>query len=581
MVAAKKADFETWARKLNISPITARLIRNRGVVSIEDAYMYLEGGPGHSPGLLPDAFDAFYLLREARERGDKIRIVGDYDVDGICASYILETGLTAAGFCADVRLPERVRDGYGLNKSLVDEAIADGCQVLMTCDNGIAAIGEVAYAKEKGMRVIVTDHHEVVRDDAGNDVLPKADAVIDIKRSDSGYGFDGICGAVVAYRFLEYFFMEDIAGETAPYRSEESGAVLQALLPFAALATVCDVMQLVDENRDIVRQGFQAVAASDNAGLKALIHVTGLSEKEITAYHAGFVLGPCLNASGRLDTAIRALSLFETKTEAEAVQIATDLKALNDSRKEMTIRATEEAVSKLRTLEEAGQLPKIIVTYLPDCHESIAGIVAGRVREAFHRPAIILTDAHTEEGEAPLIKGSGRSVPAYDMYDGLSKCADLFVKFGGHKAAAGMTLEQKNLEMLQNRLNAMTSLTEEDLEEVLHIDMTLPLSVLTTDLVREWERLAPFGNGNPTPLFAARSVRLVSGRRIGRDARYGRFTAMDEAGTKAELMYFQDPTKLLAQMEEGTPIHIAFEARINSYRGEESVQLVLKDYLPA
>lgn len=581
MVAAKKADFETWARKLNISPITARLIRNRGVVSIEDAYQYLEGGPGNSPGLLPDAFDAFYLLREARERGDKIRIVGDYDVDGICASYILETGLAAAGFTADVRLPERVRDGYGLNKSLVDEAIADGCQVLMTCDNGIAAIGEVAYAKEKGMRVIVTDHHEVVRDEAGNDVLPEADAVIDIKRSDSCYGFDGICGAVVAYRFLEYFFMEDIAGGTAPYQSEESSAVLQALLPFAALATVCDVMQLVDENRDIVRQGFQAIATSDNAGLKALIYVTGLSEKEITAYHAGFVLGPCLNASGRLDTAIRALSLFEAKTEAEAVQIATDLKALNDSRKEMTLKATEEAVLQLRALEEAERLPKIIVTYLPDCHESIAGIVAGRVREAFYRPAIILTDAHTEEGEAPLIKGSGRSVPAYDMYDGLSKCADLFVKFGGHKAAAGMTLEQKNLEMLQNRLNAMTSLTEEDLEEVLHIDMTLPLSVLTTDLVREWERLAPFGNGNPTPLFAARSVRLVSGRRIGRDARYGRFGVMDEAGTKAELVCFQDPTELLAQMEEGTPIHIAFEVQINTYRGEESVQLVLKDYLPA
>ena len=431
--------------------------------------------------------------------------------------------------------------------------------------------------------MIVTDHHEVARDEAGRDILPDADAVVDPKRADCSYGFDGICGAVVAYRLLQVLFAEDLKSDAAPYTGEAVDALLKELNVFAAIATVCDVMQLTDENRWIVKRGLQGIRDTTNVGLRALIHVTGLEEKEITAYHAGFVLGPCLNASGRLDTAARALSLFEAQTEEEAVRIATDLKALNDSRKEMTVKATEEAVSEMEALLEAGRLPKVIVSYLPDCHESIAGIVAGRVREAFHRPAIILTNAQTNKGEEPLVKGSGRSVPDYDMYEGLSKCADLFVKFGGHKAAAGMTLEKRNLEMLQNRLNAMCPLTEEDLVKVLHIDIALPLNVLTTELVREWERLEPFGNGNPTPLFATRSVRVVSGKRIGRDAQYGRFSVLDETGTRAELMCFSDPEPLLRVMEQGeeTRIHIAYEAQLNAFRGEESVQLVLKDFMPA
>lgn len=584
MVAAKKADFETWARELNISPITARLIRNRGIVSIEEARDYLyEPAKGRDPLLLPDAKKAVALLLQAKEEGMHVRIIGDYDVDGICSSHILKTGLQFAGIKASVRLPERVKDGYGLNKALIDEALNDGCGMILTCDNGIAALDEVAYAREKGLYVIVTDHHEVARDEAGRDVLPAAHAVVDVKRADSQYGFDGICGALVAYRLLECLYAEPAVCPAAPDPQKEVEQVLTELLPFAAIATVCDVMQLIDENRHIVKRGLKEIAACHNKGLHALIHVTGLEEKAITAYHAGFVLGPCLNASGRLDTAVRALSLFEAGDEAEAVRIATDLKALNDSRKEMTLNATKQAVDMIRALQEQDALPKIIVAYLPNCHESIAGIVAGRVRETFHRPAIILTDAMTTEGAEPLVKGSGRSVPCYDMYEGLSKCADLFLKFGGHKAAAGMTLQKNNLEMLQNRLNAMTSLTEEDLEEVLHIDIALPLNVLTTDLVKEWEALAPFGNGNATPLFATRAVRILSGRRIGRDAQYGKFTVMDETGARAELMCFLDPAPLITIMEE-TPearIHIAYEAQLNSFRGEESVQLVLKDMQPA
>ena len=580
MLSARKADFDTWATELHISPITARFIRNRGVVSIEEARAFLEESAGHDPYLLADGEKAARILLDKRNAAERVRIIGDYDVDGICSTYILKTGLTLAGFAADARLPERVKDGYGLNTALLDAAVEEGCYTVLTCDNGIAALKEADHAKAIGCTFIVTDHHEVAQDEDGRDIFPDAAAVIDPKRSDCAYPFDGICGAVVAYRLLQILFTEDLKAGTASYTREEADALLEELSVFTAIATICDVMVLTDENRSIVRKGLRRIGTSTNRGLRALIHVTGIEEKTIGTYQIGFILGPCLNASGRLDTATRALQLLEAERESDAVQLATDLKELNDSRKEMTIRASETAQEALAQDAENGQLPKIIVTYLADCHESIAGIVAGRLRETFHRPVIVLTDAASAEGSEPLIKGSGRSIPDYDMYEGLSKCADLFVKFGGHKAAAGMTLEKRNLEMLNNRLNASCPLAEEELTEVLHLDMELPFSYLTTALVHELECLEPYGNGNPKPLLVTRDVKLCSGRRIGRDAQYGKFTVEDATGTRRELMCFSDPADLLIFMEEHAEqrIKIVYEVQINTYRGEESVQLILKDY---
>ncbi|MBQ9511706.1 MAG: single-stranded-DNA-specific exonuclease RecJ [Lachnospiraceae bacterium] len=580
MVAAKKADFEAWANEFHISPVTARLVRNRGVVSMEEAAKFLHDDAGHDAYGLKDVVTAASELLKCREEQGRVRIIGDYDVDGICSSYILKAGLTFAGFLVDVVLPERIRDGYGLNTNLVADAFADDIALILTCDNGIAAHDAVLSAREKGMKILVTDHHEVQKDEAGNDILPQADAVVNPKRSDCSYPFEGICGAVVAYKLLEVLFAEDVKEGNAPYGAEASKRCLKSLQPFTALATVCDVMELVDENRGIVRRGLLEMATTTNHGLKALINVTGLDAAGISAYHLGFVLGPCLNASGRLDTAKRALSLFEATSEAHAVQIATDLKELNDSRKEMTAKATEEATALAQNLLKEQPALKILVLYLPDCHESIAGIVAGRIREKFFRPVIVLTDALGEEGEVKMVKGSGRSIESYHMFEGLSKCADLFVKFGGHKMAAGMTLAQKDVAALTNRLNASCNLTEDDFTETLHIDMELPLSYMTLPLVEEFSCLEPFGNGNPKPLFVTRDLTLEKGVRIGRDASMGRFSVRDDQGKMHTLMRFSDVEELFSMLEEKPPVTInaVYEANRNVYRGETSVQFILRDY---
>ncbi len=588
MVAAKKADFNGIAEKYGITPVLARIIRNRDITQDRDIRRFLEGNLAdlHDPFLLKGMEQAAGLLLSRIEAGLPIRVIGDYDVDGICSTYILVRGLCFLGARVDRVIPHRIRDGYGLNDTLIEEAGADGIDTIITCDNGIAAAPQIALGKELGMTIIVTDHHEVPFEGEGQErryLLPPADVVIDPKQPLCGYPFKQICGGVVAYKLIQALLMK--AGK----EKEERDSFLGELLPFAALATVCDVMELRDENRIIVKFGLRAMKETGNLGLRALLQVNGIEEKEITPYHAGFILGPCLNATGRLDTALRALSLFEEKEWRDALVTATDLKNLNESRKKMTEEGVEEAV---RQVEESGICSdRVLVVYLPSCHESLAGIIAGRVRESFGKPAFVLTRG--EEG----VKGSGRSIENYSMYEEMTKCKDLFTRYGGHKMAAGLSLaREEQVEEFRRRLNEYCTLTKEDFEEVVHIDVPMPLSYADKEFIKQLSRLEPFGVGNPKPLFARKNVSLIRGRILGKNRNVGKYLIGDELGNTYDMIYFGDLKKLDAFLEEkyGTAIReelygrglynkealisMAYYPDINYYAGRESVQIVMQHY---
>ena len=504
MVAAKKADFEGWARRFGISPVLARIIRNRDITEPEEVEKFLGGtlADCYSPWLLKGMEQAVALIQKDLGLGMKIRVIGDYDVDGICSSYILTRSLREMGATVDTAIPHRIRDGYGLNDTLIEEAHSDGIGLIVTCDNGIAAQSQIALAKELGMQVVVTDHHEVpFVEDKGRKIqqLPQAEAVIDPKQEGCGYPWPGICGAVVAYKLVQAL------GERMAYGG--IAKLLEALLPFAAMATVCDVMELKDENRILVQEGLKRFPACENLGLHALLEVNGLDPAAVSAYHLGFVLGPCLNATGRLDTARRALQLLESQDKVSAMTAARELKELNDSRKNMTLQGVEQAV---RRLEAAGGDPDpVIVLYMPEVHESLAGIIAGRVKEKYHHPVFVLTKG--EEG----VKGSGRSIEAYHMYEAMSRVKQYFTKFGGHKMAAGLSMREEDVEPLRKALNLDCGLTREDFAPLVHIDVPMPISYASMELAKELEKLEPYGTGNPKPLFAQKGVYLIRGRRIG------------------------------------------------------------------
>ncbi|MDE6977714.1 MAG: single-stranded-DNA-specific exonuclease RecJ [Lachnospiraceae bacterium] len=588
MVAAKKADFNGIAEKYGITPVLARIIHNRDITQDCDIRRFLEGNLAdlHDPFLMRGMEQAVELLLSRIEAGLPVRVIGDYDVDGICSTYILVRGLCFLGARVDRVIPHRIRDGYGLNDTLIEEAGADGIDTIITCDNGIAAAPQIALGKELGMTIIVTDHHEVPFEGEGQErryLLPPADVVIDPKQPLCGYPFKQICGGVVAYKLIQALLMK--AGK----EKEERDSFLGELLPFAALATVCDVMELRDENRIIVKFGLRAMKETGNLGLRALLQVNGIEEKEITPYHAGFILGPCLNATGRLDTALRALSLFEEKEWRDALVTATDLKNLNESRKKMTEEGVEEAV---RQVEESGICSdRVLVVYLPSCHESLAGIIAGRVRESFGKPAFVLTRG--EEG----VKGSGRSIENYSMYEEMTKCKDLFTRYGGHKMAAGLSLAgEEQVEEFRRRLNEYCTLTKEDFEEVVHIDVPMPLSYADKEFIKQLSRLEPFGVGNPKPLFARKNVSLIRGRILGKNRNVGKYLIGDELGNTYDMIYFGDLKKLDAFLEEkyGTAIReelygrglynkealisMAYYPDINYYAGRESVQIVMQHY---
>lgn len=514
----------------------ARIIRNRDVEGEEAIEKFLHGTMAdlYDPYLLKDAGKAADILCEKTREKKEIRVIGDYDIDGVCASYILTACLERCGAAVSVVIPHRIQDGYGLNDRLIEEAAGEGVDTILTCDNGIAALSQIALAKKLGMTVIVTDHHEVPyevqADESRVETMPPADAVADPKQSGCLYPYKGICGAVVAYKLMEIYLEKMV--EAGALSDGEATAFLQELLAFAGFATVGDVMELTDENRILVRYGLRQIERSENPGMRALLTVNELTEKRLTGYHIGFVLGPCLNATGRLDTAERALSMFRTKDQAQAVTIAGELKALNDSRKEMTLFGTAQAMDQIENTPIRDD--KVLVVFLPDCHESLAGIIAGRVRERYHRPVFVLTRG--EEG----VKGSGRSIEAYHMYDKMSECKELYTKYGGHKMAAGVSMPEENVEAFRAFLNANSGLKEEDLVEVIHIDVPMPMSYVTPELVRQLSLLEPFGNGNPKPVFAQKNVRVCRGRILGKNKNVGKYRVADEGGREYDMMYFGD-----------------------------------------
>lgn len=584
MVSAKKADFVRIAETFHIDPVIARIIRNRDIETDEKINEFLHGTTEnlHSPYLLKDVEKAVEILQGKIGLKKPIRVIGDYDIDGVCATYILLTGLERCNAVVDAVIPHRIQDGYGLNEHMITEAHEAGIDTVLTCDNGIAAKEQIDYAKSLGMTVVVTDHHEVPYEIQENgerqECPPAADAVVDPKQGDCGYPFDGICGAVVAYKLIQVLF-----DKMSVDRSEE---ILQELLAFAAFATVGDVMELRDENRIIVRYGLRQIRTSSNKGMQALISVNGLQDRPLSAYHIGFVLGPCLNATGRLDTARRALQMFRTNDRAEAVTIAGELKELNDSRKNMTLQGTKQAIEMIE--ETSLQDDKVLVIYLQECHESLAGIIAGRIREKYYKPVFVLTKS--EEG----VKGSGRSIEAYHMYDKMSECKELYTKYGGHKMAAGVSMSEDNVELFRTYLNEHCGLTAEDLEEKIHIDVPMPMSYVTIDFVRQLSVLEPFGNGNPKPVFAQKNIRLLKGRILGKNNNVGKYTVEDDGGRQFEMMYFgnmevwhsflieafgrEEYERLYREGNGSIRIHAIYYPDLNVYQGKTSLQMIMQDY---
>ena len=564
-ITMKKADFNGIAEKYHISPIIARLIRNRDVIGDEEIDFYLNGTIAdlYDGMLMKDMDRAVEILAEKIREEKKIRVIGDYDIDGVNATYILQQGLSELGADIDTDIPDRIKDGYGLNIALIDRALDDGVDTIITCDNGIAAADEITYGKENGLTIVVTDHHEVPyieEEGEKNYILPPADAVVDPHRADCGYPFKGLCGAAVAYKLVEALC-------NVMQREPED---LDYLMENVAIATVGDVMDLTGENRVFVKQGLEMLKRTQNPGLKALIECTGIDVDRLNAYHIGFVIGPCINASGRLDTAKRALELLNARTRRDAVMLAEDLKALNDSRKEMTERGVNEAINMIETTSLKDD--HVLVVYLPDCHESIAGIIAGRIREKYYRPTFVLTKA--EDG----VKGSGRSIETYDMFAQMCRCRDLFTKFGGHKLAAGLSLTEGNVPLFRKTINELAELSEEDLQMKVSIDMRLPFPYITEELISELELLEPFGKGNPKPLFAERNLRVISPRIFGRNRNVLKCRLQDEQGSQMEAVYFGDVEACLKAMEEKQVMSFTYYPSVNEYMGRRSLQLTIVNY---
>lgn len=565
VVSAKKADFQQIANKFGIDPVVARLIRNREQITDEEIDTYLHGKITelHSWKLLKGMESLLDILTEKIKEQKKIRIIGDYDIDGVCSTYILLKGLKRAGAAVDVDIPDRMKDGYGISRELIDLAKEAGTDTIITCDNGISAIEQIAYAKELGMTVLVTDHHEVPyeeqEDGSIRTFLPDADAIVNPKQEDCGYPFKGICGGMVAFKVICGLY-EKLG---IPFKEAEE------LIPFAAIATVGDVMDLVDENRILVKDGLRRLQNPENEGLKALIRVNNLENREITAYHIGFVLGPCMNASGRLSTAKRALQLLLSQDVKEASVLAEDLKNLNDSRKDMTAKGVEQAVELVETTDLLYD--RVLVIYLPDCHESLAGIIAGRIRERYTRPVFVLTRA--EEG----VKGSGRSIEAYHMFQEMVKCKELLTKFGGHPMAAGLSLPEENVEAFRRKLNENCVLTQEDMIEKIVIDVPMPMSYVTIPLIRQLSQLEPFGKGNTKPVFAQKKLRFVDCRVFGKNRNVVKMQGKDEFGFTAECIWFGDGDDFLEKLREKECWDVIYYPSVNVFRGRESIEMVIQN----
>ena len=517
--------------------------------------------------LMKDMDRAVDILKEKIEEGKKVRVIGDYDIDGVNATYILQQGLAGLGADVDTDIPDRIKDGYGLNQMLIDRALEDDVDTIITCDNGIAAMNEIAYGKENGMTIVVTDHHEVPYLEENGEkkyLLPPADAVVDPHRADCEYPFKGLCGAAVAYKLVEVLYR--VSGKS----EQEVEHLQERLMENVAIATIGDVMDLVGENRVFVKKGLELLKTTKNEGLHALMQCTGVDIADLNTYHIGFVIGPCINAGGRLDTAKRALELLNASNRREAVTLAADLKELNDSRKEMTEEGVEEAVRQIES--SSWKDDQVLVVYLPECHESIAGIIAGRIKERYYRPTFVLTMGETG------VKGSGRSIEAYDMFAEMSRCRELFTKFGGHKLAAGLSLEEEKVEVFRKRINELADLTEEDLQMKVSIDMRLPFPYINEELIHELKILEPFGKGNGKPLFAESKLRVIQPRIFGKNRNVLKCRLEDQQGNQMEAVYFGEVEDCLRQMEKKQIMSFTYYPSINEYMGRRTIQLTIVNY---
>ena len=565
MVYNKKADFQKIGSEFGIDPVIARLIRNRDIQDMKEIRSYLYGTLAEipSPWKMKDMERAVQILQKKITQKKKIRIIGDYDIDGVTATCILLKGLKRLNANVDTYIPDRVKDGYGMHEQLIDKALEDGIDTILTCDNGIAAAAEIEYAKKEGLTVIVTDHHDIPFRDTEDGriwIIPKADAVVNPKQNDCLYPNKNICGAVVAWKLIWTLY------ERLGIDSDE----MWDFLELAAIATVGDVMDLQGENRIIVKEGLKKLSSTSFEGLKALICVNNLEGAEITAYHVGFVIGPCINASGRLDTAARSLELLLADNMEDAMKLADDLYDLNQSRKAMTEQGKEQAIQSI----EENNLGKdrVLVVYLPDCHESLAGIIAGRIREAYNKPVFVLTKG------ADGVKGSGRSIEAYSMYEELVKCSDLLTQFGGHPMAAGLSMEEKNIELFRRRLNDNCTLTEQDLIPKIMIDVPMPISYLSKKLTEQLKVLEPFGKGNSKPLFAQKNLRAVGIRVLGRNRNVAKMLLIDENGIKMDAVYFGEAQEFVDFVQAHDTISVTYYPEINVFQGRENLQVVIKNY---
>lgn len=565
MVYNKKADFQKIGSEFGIDPVIARLIRNRDIQDMKEIRSYLYGTLAEipSPWKMKDMERAVQILQKKITQKKKIRIIGDYDIDGVTATCILLKGLKRLNANVDTYIPDRVKDGYGMHEQLIDKALEDGIDTILTCDNGIAAAAEIEYAKKEGLTVIVTDHHDIPFRDTEDGriwIIPKADAVVNPKQNDCLYPNKNICGAVVAWKLIWALY------ERLGIDSDE----IWDFLELAAIATVGDVMDLQGENRIIVKEGLKKLSSTSFEGLKALICVNNLEGAEITAYHVGFVIGPCINASGRLDTAARSLELLLADNMEDAMKLADDLYDLNQSRKAMTEQGKGQAIQSI----EENNLGKdrVLVVYLPDCHESLAGIIAGRIREAYNKPVFVLTKG--SDG----VKGSGRSIEAYSMYEELVKCSDLLMQFGGHPMAAGLSMEEKNVELFRRRLNDNCTLTEQDLIPKIMIDVPMPISYLSKKLTEQLKVLEPFGKGNSKPLFAQKNLRAVGIRVFGRNRNVAKMLLIDGNGIKMDAVYFGEAQEFVDFVQAHDTISVTYYPEINAFQGRENLQVVIKNY---
>ncbi len=577
----KGGNFMEMAKKYGIDPLIARIIRNRDITDEKEITEYLYGGKEalHNPHLLKDADKAAEIIAEGIAEKKAMRIIGDYDIDGVNATYILLEGIRRCGGNVDAAIPDRMKDGYGINEHLIEQALSDRKELLITCDNGIAAINEINFAKEKGMTVVVTDHHEIpyCNTEQGKEFLQSnADAIVNPKQKDCLYPCKGICGAVVAWKLVQVLYERmDIPVEEADIFIENAG-----------FATVGDVMDLTGENRILVKLGLKALEHTKNPGMKALIAKNKLSDKPLSAYHIGFVLGPCINASGRLDTAKRSLELLLERDEVKASALAGELVELNESRKYMTQQETQKALEQIG--KEGREKDKVLVVYLPECHESLAGIIAGRIREAYQRPVFVLTRG--EEG----VKGSGRSIEAYSMFDKMTEVAELFTKYGGHPMAAGLSMREEDIDKLREQLNQKAELSEEDMAEVVRLDAVLPMSYFTVDTIRQLSVLEPCGKSNTKPVFADRNIKITRAGIVGVNRNVLKLHLLDSKGNPVAGVYFGEVGKFLTFLSEkfgseevdaamhGKENSIQFaavyEPAVDTYSGRESVQAIIRRF---